>query len=300
MINKKIASELAVGIVLIIALVFGGIFLIQKKDSEGIELESNNINKKNTIVKNEKAERNEVVCAQDVKLCEDGSYVSRTGPNCEFSLCPKKNQEATKNEISFDLKRPDEPYDDNMVSLIKVLKEGNALATVSYKGVIGEVDLLKEYDGGIYFVTRSEGLGGYLIYVGYDGLYRLNFSDNSIDELISETHHLSEIEISADNKKVAYHDDKNIVIKSLDTNMEVRYDLPSKEDGAQFGNFKFSPNMDKLAIGAGYGPDVIHGEIYVLNLADKKYSKYTNLDGGTIVINGWKDNEEIDWKKLGN
>jgi hypothetical protein len=28
------------------------------------------------------------VCTMDAKLCPDGSYVGRTGPNCEFSACP--------------------------------------------------------------------------------------------------------------------------------------------------------------------------------------------------------------------
>ncbi|MDO8590715.1 MAG: Gmad2 immunoglobulin-like domain-containing protein, partial [bacterium] len=27
-------------------------------------------------------------CTQEAKLCSDGSYVSRTGPNCEFASCP--------------------------------------------------------------------------------------------------------------------------------------------------------------------------------------------------------------------
>ncbi len=27
-------------------------------------------------------------CTQEAKLCPDGSYVGRTGPNCEFSACP--------------------------------------------------------------------------------------------------------------------------------------------------------------------------------------------------------------------
>ncbi len=27
-------------------------------------------------------------CTMDAKACPDGSYVSRTGPNCEFSQCP--------------------------------------------------------------------------------------------------------------------------------------------------------------------------------------------------------------------
>ena len=30
----------------------------------------------------------QVVCTQDVKLCEDGSYVSRSGSKCEFAQCP--------------------------------------------------------------------------------------------------------------------------------------------------------------------------------------------------------------------
>ncbi|MEK6840326.1 MAG: hypothetical protein AABX79_00005, partial [Nanoarchaeota archaeon] len=33
------------------------------------------------------------VCAADVKLCPDGSYVSRTGSNCEFAKCPDNNRE---------------------------------------------------------------------------------------------------------------------------------------------------------------------------------------------------------------
>ncbi len=28
-----------------------------------------------------------VMCATDVRECEDGSYVSRTGPNCTFAKC---------------------------------------------------------------------------------------------------------------------------------------------------------------------------------------------------------------------
>jgi hypothetical protein len=27
-------------------------------------------------------------CTEEAKMCPDGSYVGRTGPNCEFSACP--------------------------------------------------------------------------------------------------------------------------------------------------------------------------------------------------------------------
>ncbi len=30
----------------------------------------------------------EVACTMEAKLCPDGSYVGRTGPNCEFTACP--------------------------------------------------------------------------------------------------------------------------------------------------------------------------------------------------------------------
>ena len=34
-------------------------------------------------------QKDQVVCTQDAKLCPDGSYVSRQGPNCEFAACPQ-------------------------------------------------------------------------------------------------------------------------------------------------------------------------------------------------------------------
>jgi hypothetical protein len=29
-----------------------------------------------------------IACTADAKLCPDGSYVGRVGPNCEFAECP--------------------------------------------------------------------------------------------------------------------------------------------------------------------------------------------------------------------
>src|SRR5690242_5084148 len=29
-----------------------------------------------------------VACTMDAKMCPDGSYVGRVGPNCEFAMCP--------------------------------------------------------------------------------------------------------------------------------------------------------------------------------------------------------------------
>lgn len=81
MTNKKIASEIAIGIILLIAIVIGGIFWVQSKESI--------ISDQPLIVENQKpVEEKGAICTQDAKLCDDGSYVSRTGPKCEFAPCP--------------------------------------------------------------------------------------------------------------------------------------------------------------------------------------------------------------------
>ncbi|MFA5355308.1 MAG: hypothetical protein WC302_01020 [Candidatus Paceibacterota bacterium] len=38
-----------------------------------------------------------VVCTEEAKFCPDGSYVNRTGPNCEFAECPSNNNELSAN-----------------------------------------------------------------------------------------------------------------------------------------------------------------------------------------------------------
>ncbi len=93
MINKKIASELAVGTVLILAIAVGGIFWMENKNSV-ISDQSLVIQKsqKPEIVNIPEIElKNEVACTMEAKLCDDGSSVGRTGPNCEFAECPIAN-----------------------------------------------------------------------------------------------------------------------------------------------------------------------------------------------------------------
>lgn len=38
----------------------------------------------------------QIFCTADAKLCPDGSYVGRTGPKCEFAVCPNENTDLWK------------------------------------------------------------------------------------------------------------------------------------------------------------------------------------------------------------
>jgi len=53
-------------IVIVAAAAVGAIFLWQKYNKQG-----------------------GIACTQEAKLCPDGSYVGRTGPDCEFAPCPE-------------------------------------------------------------------------------------------------------------------------------------------------------------------------------------------------------------------
>ncbi len=53
-----------------------------------------------------KTENNEeVACTMEAKLCPDGSYVGRTGPECEFAACPGSGEvtwsTTSTEEVSF-------------------------------------------------------------------------------------------------------------------------------------------------------------------------------------------------------
>ncbi|HVT74847.1 MAG TPA: hypothetical protein VHD69_00260 [Candidatus Paceibacterota bacterium] len=37
---------------------------------------------------NAPGQSDQVVCTMDAKLCPDGSYVGRIGPDCQFAQCP--------------------------------------------------------------------------------------------------------------------------------------------------------------------------------------------------------------------
>lgn len=42
----------------------------------------------------------QVACTMEAKICPDGSAVGRTGPNCEFALCPKVEEATTTAKIN--------------------------------------------------------------------------------------------------------------------------------------------------------------------------------------------------------
>lgn len=81
--NQQIKTSFGVIIILIVAVTVG---VFVWKAEKVNDLDEGQLATQDTVSK--LAEKPKRYCTQEAKLCSDGSYVSRTGPNCEFTLCP--------------------------------------------------------------------------------------------------------------------------------------------------------------------------------------------------------------------
>ena len=89
----------------------------------------------------------EHLCTMDVKECKDGSFVSRSGPNCEFAPCPDPGQ------CQEDFHCPQPPCLEGMPCPSMICVEGECV--VDEQEPIGCPEDLKQCPDGSY-VGRSE------------------------------------------------------------------------------------------------------------------------------------------------
>ncbi len=85
--NQKGFTNIIIAVVVLVGLV--GYAVIKKTEPTNQQLLSTTTSSVSNGRQNQIEEM--VYCTQDVKLCPDGSYVSRIGPNCEFAACPEIN-----------------------------------------------------------------------------------------------------------------------------------------------------------------------------------------------------------------
>jgi hypothetical protein len=84
--RKVVASEVALGVVIALAVIFGIIFFFT---AENISTISDQPLKIELPIQEKPGKTDEqTFCTMDAKQCSDGSFVGRVAPRCEFAPCP--------------------------------------------------------------------------------------------------------------------------------------------------------------------------------------------------------------------
>jgi hypothetical protein len=137
-----------------------------------------------------------VACTTDAKVCDDGSAVGRTGPNCEFAACPvvaEDNSASTTKSFFDKLNGVSFEYVDNFYKTeneeTKLTEYIHPVQWPPQAEVKTEkftcADALKNINGGKYcVVVISEGAAG-STYTTYS--YKKQVVDNKINKTLSFT-----------------------------------------------------------------------------------------------------------------
>ncbi|MDQ5938765.1 MAG: hypothetical protein QG642_455 [Patescibacteria group bacterium] len=89
----------------------------------------------------------QVACTMEAKECPDGSYVGRSGPNCEFAACPGAEQSASA--VSEEIRKLFAAKSPNYQGSIQIsIKEQTA------NHLRGGVTFVDEQSGGIFLATK--------------------------------------------------------------------------------------------------------------------------------------------------
>jgi|GEM_PF-1714686 len=87
--NKKIKIEIAAGIILVVAIIIGGALWIAGKKTARLP----------SGTEKQIPEVPGYLCPADALACPDGSFVGRTGPNCEFTQCPIDSEAGLEKKV---------------------------------------------------------------------------------------------------------------------------------------------------------------------------------------------------------
>lgn len=84
--NDQLLRKLlmVLGVLIVVAMIFAGFVFLKFTQSKPINNQMMGDNQGNS------SGNKMTACTMEAKQCPDGSYVGRTGPNCEFALCPSE------------------------------------------------------------------------------------------------------------------------------------------------------------------------------------------------------------------
>ena len=150
-------------------------------------------------------------------------------------------------------------------------------------------------DGRLIYATGMTGIGGYMLFWGYNGMYIFNPLNNSIRTLVDDQERLGIClsSISNDLTKIAIvcGEEGNVRVRSLDTGIEMIF--PIIEDQVLAGAARFSPSGEWLAyVVQRADPMQELGKIVVVPMDGSQPPRIlTTVEDGSFTVEGWVNDE---------
>ncbi len=146
-------------------------------------------------------------------------------------------------------------------------------------------------DGRLIYATGMTGIGGYMLYWGYNGLYIFNPLNNSIRTLVDDQERLGIClsSISDDLTKIAIvcGAERNVRVRTIESGIETSY--PILEDQVIAGAARFSPSGEWLAyVIQRADPEQELGKIVVVPVDGSQPPRIlTTVNEGSFNVEGW-------------
>jgi WD40 repeat protein len=146
-------------------------------------------------------------------------------------------------------------------------------------------------DGRLIYATGMTGIGGYMLFWGFNGMYLFNPLNNSIRTLVDDQERLGIClsSISDDLTKIAIvcGGEGNVRVRSLDSGTETIF--PIIEDQALAGAARFSPSGEYLAYVVQRADAMQElGKIVVVPVDGSQPPRVlTTVEDGSFTVEGW-------------
>jgi|GEM_PF-2990900 len=248
-------------------------------------------------------------------ITQNGSedqVVSQSNTQTTNQIQNKKPFFSFKQKGSLDCKDGIVPENGKGKAEMIIKKDGQNSGTFFVNGICatGGYKILARNDQYLYFSVRPDELGGLYVHdYAYPNLFRLNISDNSVEQLL-KLDNLTTIAVSSDGNYAVYwypraydnYKDWKIVVMDLEKKVSKNYATPLKDQNFSYGDYIFSPSNEKLAVGAinrdkaaTDTPSSMKNTFYVLDLAKGAYEKF---DSSKKQIYPWINEDYSDFNSI--
>lgn len=153
-------------------------------------------------------------------------------------------------------------------------------------------------DGKLLYATGLTGIGGYILFWGYNGMYEYDFQSATSRVLVSDNERLGLCLSSISNNRemaaiVCDNNGTGVRVRNLNSGMETNYPVINEQGVA--GSAVFSPDDTWLAyVVQTQNYDDERGKVVVVPV-DARHAPIViaRYNGGTYEVEGWVDNETL-------